>query len=118
MTIFHPLDLIRRKRDGQELAPADIQHLVTGITTGALSESQAAAFLMATFLRGLSPAELTALTLAMRDSGETLDRSSLPANAILVDKHSTGGVGDKTSLLIAPILAAAGLRSPRPSTSP
>ncbi len=111
MTIFHPLDLIRRKRDGQELAPADIQHLVTGITTGALSESQTAAFLMATFLRGLSPTELTALTLAMRDSGETLDRSSLPANAVLVDKHSTGGVGDKTSLIIAPILAAAGLRS-------
>ncbi len=120
MTV-HPitLDLIRRKRDGGELTPDEIQYLVTAITTGTptearLSDSQIAAFLMAVFLRGLSPTELTALTLSMRDSGDTLDRSTLPPNAILVDKHSTGGVGDKTSLLIAPILAAAGLRSPTP----
>lgn len=111
---LHPLDLIRRKRDGQELTPAEIQHLITAIVAGEVSDAQTAAFLMATFLRGLSPTELTALTLAMRDSGETLDRSTLATNAILIDKHSTGGVGDKTSLLIAPILAAAGLRSPAP----
>ena len=111
---FHHLNLIRRKRDGHELSPTEIQQLVTAIVAHEVSEAQTAAFLMATFLRGLSPAELTALTLAMRDSGESFDRRSLPQDAILVDKHSTGGVGDKTSLLIAPILAAAGLRSPHP----
>lgn len=111
---LHPLNLIRRKRDGHELTPAEIQHLITAIVAREISDAQTAAFLMATFLRGLSSTELAALTLAMRDSGEVLDRRSLPTTAILIDKHSTGGVGDKTSLLIAPILAAAGLRSPAP----
>ena len=106
---FHPLDTIRRKRDNLALSPAEIQGFVAAVVEHTISDSQIAAFLMAAFLRGLTPAELSALTQAMRFSGETLDTS--PLNTFAVDKHSTGGVGDKTSLLLAPILAAAGLRN-------
>ncbi len=74
------------------------------------TDAQAAAFLMAVFIRGLVPEELAALTQAMRFSGEVFD--SAPLQGFVVDKHSTGGVGDKTSLLIAPIVAAAGLKDP------
>ncbi len=113
---FHPLDTIRRKRDGLALSREEIQSLVRAVVSHQISDAQTAAFLMATFLRGLTPAELTALTEAMRFSGETLDTSSL--NIFTVDKHSTGGVGDKTSLLIAPIIAAAGLRNNPPLSIP
>ena len=105
----HPLDTIRRKRDGLPLTSAEIQSLVRAIVEHRMSDAQIAAFLMATFLRGLTSSELDALTEAMRYSGEVLDTSLL--STFTVDKHSTGGVGDKTSLLIAPIIAAAGLRN-------
>ena len=106
---FHPLDTIRRKRDNLPLSPAEIQSLVRAVVARQISDAQIAAFLMAVFLNGLSTAELNALTEAMRFSGETFDPS--PLHTFTVDKHSTGGVGDKTSLLIAPIIAAAGLRN-------
>jgi len=116
---IHPIDVIQHKRDGLVLSDAEIQGFIRALverestvspSPGAPTESQTAALLMAIFLRGLNPRELAALTQAMRYSGETLDTSSL--NTFTVDKHSTGGVGDKTSLLIAPIVAAAGLKDP------
>ncbi len=105
---FHFQSTIRRKRDGFALSTAEIQSFVSAVVERRVSDAQIAAFLMATFLRGLSTAELNAFTEAMRSSGETFDTS--PLQTVTVDKHSTGGVGDKTSLLIAPIIAAAGLR--------
>lgn len=107
---MHAVDLIRRKRDGEELTRAEIQFLVKGAAEEALPEEQLAAWLMAAFLRGLSLAEVDALTTAMRFSGEVFDPS--PLGKFAVDKHSTGGVGDKTSLLVAPIAAAAGFAVP------
>ncbi len=122
MTI-HPIDVIQHKRDGLVLSDAEIQGFIRALVeresaagsptdspTDAPTESQTAALLMAIFLRGLNPQELAALTQAMRFSGETLDTSLL--HSFAVDKHSTGGVGDKTSMLIAPIVAAAGLCDP------
>ncbi|HEX9200624.1 MAG TPA: thymidine phosphorylase [Acidobacteriaceae bacterium] len=114
MTI-HLIDVIQHKRDGLVLSDAEIQAFIQALVhrtpeNPTPTDAQTAALLMAIFLRGLSPAELAALTQAMRFSGETLDTTSL--NAFTVDKHSTGGVGDKTSLLIAPIVAAAGLKDP------
>ncbi len=111
---LHPVDLIRRKRDGEELSPEEIGQMVAAVVQHTVSDAQIAAFLMAVYLHGLSPAELTSLTEAMRFSGETFDPG--PLNTFTVDKHSTGGVGDKTSLLIAPIIAAAGVRG-QPSIS-
>lgn len=102
-------EVIRQKRDGRELAATDIQRLVRGIADDSLSEGQIAAFAMATFLRGMTAAERTALTLAMRDSGQVL-QWDLPGP--VVDKHSTGGVGDLTSLVLAPLLAACGCHVP------
>ncbi len=113
---FHPLDTLRRKRDGLALSTGEINSLISAVVEGQMSDAQIAAFLMATFLRGLTPDELSALTQAMRFSGEVLDGATL--GSFLIDKHSTGGVGDKTSLLIAPILAAAGLASPTPAGIP
>jgi pyrimidine-nucleoside phosphorylase len=107
---FHPQDLIRHKRDDQTLAAEEIQAFVHAVVHQEISDAQIGAFLMAVFFRGLEPPELAALTQAMRFSGETFDAS--PLQTFTVDKHSTGGVGDKTSLLIGPILAAAGLRHP------
>lgn len=107
---MHAVDLIRKKRDGGELNPGEIRWLVEGAARQTVPDDQLAAWLMAAWLRGLSLAELEALTLAMRDSGEVLDHSSI--GRFTVDKHSTGGVGDKTSFLVAPIAAAAGLADP------
>ena len=107
---MHAVDLIRKKRDGEELTPEEIQFLVHGAATETLPEEQLAAWLMAAFLRGLSLSEVDALTTAMKLSGAVFDPSHLGRFA--VDKHSTGGVGDKTSFLIAPIAAAAGLVVP------
>ncbi|OYT69844.1 MAG: thymidine phosphorylase [Chloracidobacterium sp. CP2_5A] len=104
------VELIRRKRDGQELAPADIAALVEGYTRGDVPDYQMAAFLMAVFLRGLTKAETCALTEAMLHSGAVVDFSHLPVAK--VDKHSTGGVGDKTSPALAPIVAAVGVAVP------
>lgn len=102
-------EVIRQKRDGLELSATDLQRLVLGIADDSLSEGQIAAFAMATLLRGMTAAERTALTLAMRDSGQVL-HWDLPGP--VVDKHSTGGVGDLTSLVLAPLLAACGCHVP------
>lgn len=105
-----PQEIIRRKRDGQPLAADEIAFFAKGIASGSLSEGQVAAFAMAVFFNGMSRDEAVALTLAMRDSGTVLDWSGLPGPA--VDKHSTGGVGDNVSLMLAPIVAACGAYVP------
>ncbi len=104
------LRLIEAKRDGENLRAADIHEIVQACVEGKLPDYQLAAFLMAIYFRGLNDSETTALTLAMRDSGDVLQ---FPSDARpLVDKHSTGGVGDKVSLPLAPLLACLGFRVP------
>ena len=105
-----PQEIIRRKRDGQELAPGDIAAFVEGLTRGDITEGQAAAFAMAVFFQGMSREETVALTLAMRDSGDVMDWPGI--SRPVSDKHSTGGVGDNVSLMLAPIAAACGLAVP------
>jgi pyrimidine-nucleoside phosphorylase len=112
---IHPIDVILHKRDGVALSDAEIQAFIRAVVDRTpekqlVTDAQIASFLMAVFQRGLNRHELAALTSAMRYSGETFDAA--PLHTFTIDKHSTGGVGDKTSLLIAPILAAAGLASP------
>src|SRR5215218_9820177 len=101
-------DLIRIKRDGGELSEDEIRALVTGIADGSVSDAQVGALAMAVVLRGMTPDERIALTAAMRDSGDVLDWSDAGLPGPPLDKHSTGGVGDKVSLLLAPIVAACG----------
>ena len=110
-TTLHPIEVIQHKRDGRELSDSEITQFIRGIVDRTVSDAQAAAFLMAVLLRGLSARELATLTTAMQFSGEVFE--SGPLHAFTVDKHSTGGVGDKTSLLIAPIVAAVGFPSPQ-----
>lgn len=107
---FLPQEVIRAKRDGGELQAADIARFIEGLTDGSVSEGQVAALAMAIFFRGMSRAEAVALTVAMRDSGEVLSWKSI--DRPVVDKHSTGGVGDNVSLMLAPIAAACGLAVP------
>jgi pyrimidine-nucleoside phosphorylase len=107
---FHVIDLIRKKRDGGSLDAREIGFIVSGAADGSIPPEQLSAWLMASWLRGLSLDETRSLTLAMRDSGEKFDPSRL--GKVAVDKHSTGGVGDKTSFLVAPIAAACGLAVP------
>jgi pyrimidine-nucleoside phosphorylase len=107
---MHVVDLIRKKRDGGILADAEIAYLVSGAAANSIPEYQLAAWLMAVFWRGLNAEELHSLTTHMRDSGRVLNFRSLPG--VKADKHSTGGVGDKTSFVVAPIVAAAGLYVP------
>ena len=99
-------ELIRRKRDGGELSAAEIEELVAGITDGTVTDAQVGALAMAILWRGMTAAERVALTGAMTHSGEVLDWSD--TDRPVLDKHSTGGVGDKVSLLLAPIVAACG----------
>jgi pyrimidine-nucleoside phosphorylase len=107
---LHTIDLIRKKRDGGALDAREIQFLAAGAANGSIPPEQLAAWLMASYLRGLSLDETRSLTLAMRDSGEIFDPARL--GKATVDKHSTGGVGDKTSFLVAPLVAACGLAVP------
>src|SRR5579871_6523904 len=112
MTLL-PQEIIRKKRDGQALAPAEIASFIAGLTDGSISEGQVAAFAMAVFFRGMSRAETVALTVAMRDSGTVLDWKAMGLSSkAIVDKHSTGGVGDKTSLILGPLAAACGAYVP------
>ncbi len=104
-----PQEIIRRKRDGHALEASDIAEFITGLTHNSISEGQVAALAMAVWFNGMSRDETVALTLAMRDSGRVL---SWPVGAPVADKHSTGGVGDNVSLMLAPIVAACGLRVP------
>ena len=105
------VDLIRAKRDGGELAAADIRWLIAAYTAGAIADEQMAALLMAIFFRGLAAGELMAWTDAMISSGERLELGSLAVPT--VDKHSTGGVGDKVSLILAPLVASCGAAVPQ-----
>jgi len=104
------VDLIQRKRDGEELAPEEIEFLIDGYTSGSIPDYQMSAFLMAVFFSGMSDREVSRLTECMLRSGDTVDLSGIPGPK--VDKHSTGGVGDKTSIIVAPLAASAGVIVP------
>ena len=99
-------EIIRKKRDKQTLSPEEIQFYIKGVTDGSISEGQIAAMCMAIYFNDLNLDERTALTLAMRDSGDSLNWDKYNLNAPTLDKHSTGGVGDVVSLMLAPMLAA------------
>lgn len=105
-----PQEIIRKKRNRQELSPSEIDFFIKGVTDESIVDAQAAALTMAVFLNGMTVAETTALTEAMRDSGTVLSWPEL--NGPVVDKHSSGGVGDKVSLMLAPMLAACGAYVP------
>jgi pyrimidine-nucleoside phosphorylase len=106
--MIHPAELIQRKRDGEELPADEIAELVLGYARGDIPDYQLAAFCMAVYFQGLSSAETFALTDAMVRSGETIDLGAAIGRRV-VDKHSTGGVGDKTTLAVGPIVAACGV---------
>ena len=101
------LDIIEKKRDKKELSKEEIEYFIKGYTNNDIADYQAAALVMAIFLNGMTKRETTELTLAMAHSGEILDLSKL--NEIIVDKHSTGGVGDKVSLILLPLVASLGV---------
>ncbi|RKE78153.1 thymidine phosphorylase [Rhizobium sp. AG855] len=105
-----PQEIIRRKRDGGTLSGEEIAGFIEGLSKETISEGQVAAFAMAVFFKGMTPDEIVALTLAMRDSGDVLSWADV--GKPVADKHSTGGVGDNVSLMLAPIVAACGLAVP------
>ncbi|MDO8548872.1 MAG: thymidine phosphorylase [Ignavibacteria bacterium] len=104
------VDIIRKKRDGYVLEKDEIDFLISGYTKNEIPDYQFSAFLMAAYLKGMNPKETSYLTNSMLHSGKILNLNSIPG--IKIDKHSTGGVGDKTSLIIAPIATAAGIKVP------
>lgn len=101
------VDIIEKKRDGKELAREEIEYFIRGYCSGSIFDYQAAALIMAVFIRGLNSREIADMTEIMAESGDRADLSSIPG--IKVDKHSTGGVGDKTTLIVAPVVAACGV---------
>ena len=105
------VDLIRAKRDGRTLSAADIRWLIGAYTDGLVADEQMSALAMAVYFRGLSAGELATWTSAMVGTGRRLDLSAVPAPT--VDKHSTGGVGDKVSLILAPLVASCGAAVPQ-----
>ena len=105
-----PQEIIRKKRNRQPLSADEISEFIKGITDGSIMDAQTAALTMAVFLNGLNADETVALTMAMRDSGDVLEWKGF--DAPIVDKHSSGGVGDKVSLMLAPLLAACGVYVP------
>jgi len=107
---MNPVDIIVKKRDGGELTAAEIQYFIQGFVDGSIADYQAAAWAMAIYFQGMNAAETTALTLAMAASGEQFDlHDAVAPGTLIVDKHSSGGVGDKTTLAVGPIVAACGL---------
>lgn len=103
-----PQEIIRRKRDGLTLSEEEIRYFADGIANDSISEGQIAAFAMAVFFQGMRPDEVASLTLAMRDTGEVLSWQELDLSGPILDKHSTGGVGDSVSLMLGPMIAACG----------
>ncbi len=101
-------DLIKKKRDGGKLSTEEINWIINGYVNGEIPDYQISALLMAIYFQGMDLEETAALTMAVRDSGEKLDFAEV--NGLRVDKHSTGGVGDKTSLIVAPIVATLGVK--------
>src|SRR5260221_3728300 len=110
--MFLAQEIIRKKRDGAALSSAEINAFVRGITRDEVSEGQIAAFAMAVYFQGMDREERVALTCAMRDSGKVLEWKSLNLPGPVVDKHSTGGVGDVVSLILGPMIAACGAYVP------
>ena len=102
------IDIIANKRDGHALTDDEIRYFVEGYTNGSITDYQASALLMAMFIRGIDRSETISLTKAMRESGDTIDLSGI--EGIKVDKHSTGGVGDKTTMIVGPVAASAGVK--------
>ena len=107
---FLPAEIIKKKRNGHELSADEIRYVVRSFTSGELPDYQMSAWLMSVFFKGMTKSETAVLTEAMLHSGRTLDFSNVPG--VAVDKHSTGGIGDKTSMIIAPIAAACGVHVP------
>lgn len=105
---MHIIDLIAKKRDGLELTKEEINYLIHNYTKGQIPDYQMSAFLMATYFQNMNNEEATYLALAMRDSGDVIDLKDIPG--IKVDKHSTGGVGDKVTLILGPLLASLGVK--------
>ena len=105
--IMRAVDLIQKKRDGGELTASELTFLIDGYCRGDIPDYQMSAWAMAVFFRGMTARETAALTLAMANSGDQVDLG--PISGIKVDKHSTGGVGDKTTLIIAPLVASVGI---------
>ena len=106
--MFLPVEVIRRKREGLELSEQEIRQFILGVTDDSVSEGQVAAFAMATFFKGMNIEERVALTCAMRDSGDTLKWENEGLTGPILDKHSTGGIGDVVSLMLGPMVAACG----------